>query len=69
VDGTYTSFNLMMAEILVKNPKMERFCKRTVTEANKLDAVHLRNYQWTIEQEEEKKRKAAEAAADGDADP
>jgi len=65
VDTNFTSFNLMMAEILIKNPKLERFCKRSVTESHKLNAVHLRNYQFDIEQEEEKKRKAAEAAADG----
>ena len=62
VELGYSSFRLLMAEILVKNPKVERFCKREVTESNKLEAVHLANHKWIISEEERKKREAEEAA-------
>ena len=41
---------------------MYRFCKHKITEANKLEAVHLKQFKWA-KSEEERKKKAAEEAA------
>lgn len=48
-----------MAEILIKNTKIQRFSKVTVTEQNKLEAVYLARYRWE-ESEKERKRKEEE---------
>ena len=32
-----SSFNILMAEFLVKKPSLERVCKRRVTEANRME--------------------------------
>ena len=45
-DANCSSFNLFMAEFLVKNTKLVRFCKTKVQENNQLEAVHLANYRW-----------------------
>ncbi len=34
VEQNASSFNILVAEVLVKNPKMKRFCKHTITEVN-----------------------------------
>ena len=59
IDLNASSFNLLMAEFLVKRTALVRFCKHTIKESNKLEAVHLAQYRWGIEEE---KRKAAAAA-------
>jgi Leucine-rich repeat (LRR) protein len=41
VEQTSSSFNVLLADVLAKRPKMVRFCKHRVTEANLLEAVHL----------------------------
>ena len=41
VDTKASSFNLLMAEFLIKRTTLERFCKKSVTERNKLEAVYL----------------------------
>jgi len=71
VETNATSFNLLMAEILIKNTKIKRFCKVTVTEQNKLEAVYLARYRWEEsekerkrKEEEERKKAEAEAAAE-----
>lgn len=61
-----TSFNVLMAEVLIKNPKLDRFCKRRVTEAHKLEAVHLAHYRWDKSEAERKAREAAEAAKEAE---
>ena len=53
-----SSFNILMAEFLIKKPTLERVCKRKVTEAYKLEAVHLAHYRFD-KSEEERKLKAA----------
>lgn len=60
VEQTATSFNMLLAEVLIKRPKLARFCKHDVTEANQLEAVYLAQFKW---QKAEAKRKADEAAA------
>ena len=52
-----------MAEVLIKNPKIKRFCKVEVNDAHKMEAVYLAKYRWErleeerIRKEEEEKRK------------
>ena len=47
-DQSCTSFNLLMAEFLVKKPSLTRFCKTRVTERHQLEAVHLGHYKWDV---------------------
>jgi len=69
----FPSFNLLIAEVLIKNPKIKRFSKVDINDSHKLEAVYLAKYRWT-KQEEERKRKEeeerkkaeAEAAANGE---
>lgn len=68
VELGYSSFRLLMSEILVKNPKVERFCKREVTESNKLEAVHLSNHKWIVSEEKRRKDEAEAAAKEGEDD-
>lgn len=60
VELSASSFNVLLAEILVKRPAMKRFCKHSITEANLLEAVYLGQFKW---EKAEVKRKAEEAAA------
>ena len=46
IDLNASSFNLLMAEFILKRSAMVRFCKITVKESNKLEAVHLAQYRW-----------------------
>ena len=62
VESNMSSFNIFIAEILIKKPSLTRLCKHTITEANKLEAVFLKQNKWQ-KAEEERKRKAAEDAA------
>lgn len=63
VEIGFSSFRVLIGEVLAKNPKVERFCKREVTESNRLEAVHLANYKWNVAEEERKKKEADDAAA------
>ena len=60
IDKAFSSFELMLAEFLIKKPSIQRFCKERVQECNQLEAVHLAHYRWDIA---EAKRKADEEAA------
>ena len=62
VETQASSFNALVAEVLMKNPKLKRFCKLTIGETNQLEAVYFKKYKWQ-KAEEERKRKAAEEAA------
>ena len=62
VEQNSSSFNILVAEVLIKNPKIKRFCKLDISETNQLEAVNLKKFKW-IKSEEERKRKAAEEAA------
>ena len=64
VELEMSSFNIVMAEFLGKKPSLERVCKRKVTDANKLEAVHLAHYKWNKAEEKRKADEAAAAAAD-----
>jgi hypothetical protein len=66
VEKITTSFNLLIAEVLILNPKVKRFCKVEITDAHKLEAIYLAKYRWTKQEEErlrkeEEERKKAEA--------
>ena len=62
VEQNSSSFYILVAEVLIKNPKIKRFCKLEISETNQLEAVNLKKFKW-IKSEEERKRKAAEEAA------
>lgn len=62
VEASSSSFNVLLAEILAKNPKIKRFCKHEVQESNLLEAVYFKQFKWT-KAEEERKRKLAEEKA------
>jgi hypothetical protein len=46
IEQNTTSFNILVAEVLIKKPKIERFCKHKITEANQLEAVYLAKFKW-----------------------
>ena len=63
--------NLLIAEVLILNPKIKRFCKIEITDQNKLEAVFLAQLRWQKSEEErlkkeEEERKKAEADAGED---
>ena len=51
----FSSMNILVAEILAKNPTLSRFCKVDITDKHKLEAVYLAKYKWTKSEEERKK--------------
>jgi hypothetical protein len=62
----YSSMNILIADILAKNPALERFCRVKITDKHKLEAVYLAKYKWNKAEEERKRieeeeRKKAEA--------
>ena len=61
-DTNCSSFNLLMAEFLIKRTTLKRFCKVKVQESNQLEAVHLAKYRWNKSEEERKARELAEKA-------
>ena len=58
----FSSMNIMIGKFLFKKPALERFCKVTITDVHRLEAVYLANYMHTKEVEEQKRREAEEAA-------
>jgi len=42
VETQSSSFNVLLAEVLAKNPKLKRFCKHEVMESNLLEAVYFK---------------------------
>ncbi len=65
----FPTFNLLVAEILITNPKLKRFCKTEITDSHKFEAVYLAKYRWEKSEEErirkereEREREEAEAA-------
>ena len=59
VELGYSSINIFIASVLVKNPTIKRFCKVEITDTNKLEAVYLAQHEW-LKAEEERKRKEEE---------
>jgi len=67
VEQNASSFNVLLADVLAKNPKIKRFCKHVVQESNLLEAVYFKQYKWGKAEEARKKQLAeekAKAAAD-----
>lgn len=62
-DQNCSSFNLLMAEFLIKRTSLKRFCKVRVEERNQMEAVHLSRFRWDKSEAERKVKEAAEAAA------
>lgn len=62
VETQASSFNVLLAEVLAKNPKLKRFCKHDVLEANLLEAVYYKQFKWNRSEEERKKKLAEEKA-------
>ena len=63
VETNMTHFNLLLAEIMAKNTKIERFCKVKISEQNKLEAVHLADYRWQKAEAERIAKEEAERLA------
>ena len=62
VDQNETSFNMLLADMLIKRPQLKRFCKTVIEESHLLEAVYLARYRHEKEEAERKKREAEEAA-------
>ena len=62
VETNSTHFSLLIAEIVAKNTKIQRFCKVKIQEQNKLEAVHLAKYRWDKAEEARLKKLKEEAA-------
>jgi Leucine-rich repeat (LRR) protein len=71
VEKQLPAFNLLISEVLIKNPKIKRFSKVQITDQHKLEAVFLARMRWEKSEEERKKKeeeeKAKAAAEGGDA--
>ena len=61
-DTNCSSFELLMAEFLIKRSSMVRFCKTRVLDSNRLQAVHLSNFRFDKAEAKRKEEEAAEAA-------
>lgn len=57
-----TSMNMLLAEVLNLHKSLQRFCKVTVTEQNRYEALYLSEYRWKKAQEEERRKKEEEEA-------
>lgn len=55
-----TSINLVLADLLITNNKLLRFCKIKIEDSHKFEAIHLANYRWQKSEEERKAREKAE---------
>lgn len=68
VEQNATHFNLLLAEVMTKNTKIQRFCKVKIEERNKMESVHLQDYRWQVAEAKriEEEKKAAEADAAGE---
>lgn len=65
VETGSSSFNVLLAEGLAKNPKLQRFCKLEIQESNLLEAVYFKQFKWVKSEEERKKKLAEEKAKEG----
>jgi Leucine-rich repeat (LRR) protein len=65
VEQQSTSFNVLMADVLMSNTRLDRFCQIKVEEKHKLEAVMLKQYRW--EQSEIKRKEDERLAAEKDA--
>lgn len=72
VERHYSSPNLLLAEVLILNPKIQRFCKVAVNDSHKLEAVYLAKFRWQksederIRKEDEERRKEEAERANED---
>ena len=62
IELNYSSMNIFLAEILEKKPNIKRFCKVTVTDAHRLEAVYLAKYKFEVAEAERKRIEAEEKA-------
>ena len=60
VERNASSMNLLIAEVLILNPKIKRFCKIEITDQNKLEAVYLAKLRWQRSEEERIKKEEDE---------
>ena len=59
LEDNASSFNMLLAEILNIYHGLERYCKVTITDQHKYEALYLAEYRWK-KSEEERKRKEEE---------
>ena len=62
VEQDASEFNVLMADVLRKSTKLERFCKVEVQECHKLEAIFLAQFRHEKEVAEAKAKAAEEAA-------
>ena len=55
VEKSYSSLNIFIGDVLIKNPKILRFCKVSITDQLRLEAVFLGQYKWEKEEAERKR--------------
>jgi Leucine-rich repeat (LRR) protein len=55
-----TSINLILADLLIINNKIVRFCKISIDEQHKFEAIHLANYRYLKSEEERKAKEKAD---------
>jgi len=66
IENKFSSFNLLIADVLIANPKLKRFSKTQIEDSHKLEAVYLAEYRWDEEekiriQKEKEEREKEEA--------
>ena len=64
---SFSSMNIMIGQVLQKNPKIKRFCKVAITDSHRLEAVYLGKFIW-LKSEEERKKKEEEERKKAEAD-
>ena len=71
VELQQSSMNIFLAEVLIKFPKTNRFCKVAIEDNHRVEAVHLADFKWRkseearLEEERKKAEEEAKAADDG----
>ena len=58
----YSSMNVFLAEILAQKSNLKRFCKVTVTDVHRLEAVYLAKYKFEVAEAERKRLEAEQKA-------
>jgi len=68
IERSFSSFSILVAEILIVNPKVKRVNKFVVDDVARLEAVYLAQFRWQkaeeerLRKEEEERRKEEQDA-------
>lgn len=64
-----TSFNMLLAEVIILYHGLVKFCKVTITEQHKYESLYLSEYRWRKAEEERKRKEEEEKQkAEGEGD-